>query len=133
MINDAVPCPEGVDEEEWRQAERFRKDCKGIPISGLSVIPMLNRVCNENGYALTLHGSFAKDYDFLAVPWVEGAASPVFLLECIVNALRGYVASTIDVHPDKPHGRRSYTIHMGHGQWIDLGIMPRLYEGKKDV
>lgn len=67
----------------------------------------------QHGYALAVHGSQLRDFDIIAVPWVEEASAPQVLAEAICAAVGG-VFTTKDVPPNKPtkrpHGRLSWAI-----------------------
>lgn len=82
------------------------------------------------GYALALHGSMARDFDLIAVPWSESATGPAVLVRALSDAI-GYKPLAGDpqngTYPttDKPHGRLGWPIHLMSGLYIDLSIMPR--------
>lgn len=93
------------------------------------LLPAMRLAAKGCGYALTIHGSEARDIDLVAIPWVEGAGTA----ELLVNRLCGVIAgATGRACPnaewsDKPHGRRAVLImHAGHTAEFDLSIMPRV-------
>lgn len=92
------------------------------PLWGLSFLPTLMRTAKEYGYALTLHGSFARDFDFVAVPWTEDAKPASVLVEAVREAVGGHISNRDG--DEKPHGRRGWSIHLGAGPYIDLSVMP---------
>lgn len=96
-----------------------------------ALLPQLQAVAREYGYALTVHGSMATDLDLVAVPWVDEAAPPSKLLEAIRTAVDGLL---VGKPSQKPHGRRAWSIHpkvytpVLRDVWepyIDLSVMPR--------
>lgn len=93
------------------------------PVWGLSFLPSLIRTAKEYGYALTLHGSFARDFDFVACPWTEDAKPASVLAEAIRETVGGVITTA---NTEKPHGRRAWVIHVGSGPYIDLSVMPRV-------
>lgn len=79
----------------------------------------------EYGYALTLHGSLARDLDVVAIPWTEGAVGAEELVEALRETIGGWLAETEENPTSKPHGRLSWALHLGTGGYVDLGVMPR--------
>lgn len=101
-----------------------------LPVFALSVIPSIVQLARERGYAIAVHGSLARDFDFVAVPWTEDACSAEELVEAVVQLTGGFV-NEHDEDPfprRKPHGRLAWSIHLGGGPYIDLSIMPRLLQ-----
>jgi len=96
-----------------------------MPICCLAWLPRAVKVAKEHGYALTVHGSLARDYDFVAVPWTENADEPSELADALLRACGGFIAphEAKDVPIHKPHGRLCWPIHLGAGQYIDLSVM----------
>lgn len=93
------------------------------PFACLAFLPRVVRIAREHGYALAVHGSLARDFDFVAIPWVDEAVKP----EELVEAIRAAVGGFFDEHDhpaSKPHGRRAWVIHLGGGPYIDLSVMP---------
>lgn len=86
------------------------------------------------GYALLMHGSFTRDLDLLAVPWIEQATDAEHLVRRIAVALDDLDVLVKDPvaasqASEKPHGRRSWTLTFktfGDPRFVDLGVMPRL-------
>jgi hypothetical protein len=92
-----------------------------------ALYPILSEICQSHGYSLAIHGSIVRDFDLIAIPWVETAALP----EILVQAIRDYFArcyftteiAVVDAEM-KPHGRRSWIIPIENGSAIDLSVMP---------
>lgn len=96
------------------------------PIGCLAFLPGMARVAKEHGYALTVHGSMARDFDFVAVPWVEEASAPADLAAALIRACGGFLAphEERELPRRKPHGRLCWAIHLGGGPYIDLSVIP---------
>lgn len=95
-------------------------------------IDVMRDAAQACGYALTEHGSLARDIDLVAVPWTEEAKSADEVAEAIRAAAAGvnngacFEASADKLPRAKPHGRRAWAFHLGGGPYIDLSVMPRL-------
>ena len=93
------------------------------PVYAAALYPHLVGLFREHGYALAVHGSVQRDFDLIAVPWVEEASTP----EVVIDSLRKEW-SDLRVIADiarKPHGRIVYTISIGFGScFMDLGFIP---------
>lgn len=81
------------------------------------LLPRLRACARAMGYALGLHGSIARDFDLITVPWVEKVAAPIDL----AHALRDVVQDTLGYEvavgycpsqAKKPHGREGFSIHL---------------------
>lgn len=109
-------------------------------LAGVLVEP-LRRRASQLGYALLEHGSRERDIDLVACPWTVDAVDGDELVReliAVVKSIRGFVYvpdRTIGIDPydfsrrcpePKPHGRVSWSIHLGGGPYIDLSVMPRI-------
>lgn len=103
------------------------------PVACLAFLPRVIAAAREKGYALAVHGTLTRDYDFIAVPWIEDACPAEQLIEAIRAACGGFIINdpAAQVHdytrrsPEpKPHGRIGCAIHLGRGPYIDLSVMP---------
>lgn len=115
-----------------------RKDCPAIRVANAayiaalleSLLPPMRMAARGAGYALTVHGTLARDIDLVAVPWTEGASSPDHLLEQLKGVVAGVTGRALTQAGDwtkKPHGRLAKTIiHGGYDGEIDLSVMPRV-------
>lgn len=95
-----------------------------LPVAFTMIYAQLVAVARECGYALALHGSMGRDLDLIAIPWVEDALSAEELVARIMACSAAFRESRWPIN-DKPHGRRSWVMHLGGGPYIDLSIMPR--------
>lgn len=96
------------------------------PFPGLFAImyPRLVEVARARGYALTVHGSMARDLDVVAVPWTDRAAEPFVLAEALRDRVGGVGHNGWPLPRAKPHGRLAWSIHLGGGPYIDLSVVP---------
>jgi hypothetical protein len=99
----------------------------------------LAETARANGYALAVHGTAARDFDLVAIPWSAAAVDALTLIKALKD-----VAGGCWHHPDpevdkwfpdgspttKPHGRVAYSIHLtdrgADGPYLDVSVMPRL-------
>lgn len=108
-----------------------------------ALYPMLLQIANDHGYALAVHGSLHRDFDLIAVPWVESASDAVTLIRAMRKKTR-----TVTQHEDsdrkwakdcspteKPRGRRAYSLHVTnsgmYGGYLDISVMPRVKKRKR--
>lgn len=97
------------------------------PVYCAAMYPALCAVFQRHGYALAVHGSLARDFDLIAVPWTEKAATPETVITAI--AADGMAARVIGEPERKPHGRLAYTLGVGFGECAcDLSFMPNIPE-----
>ena len=101
-----------------------------LPWFYAQIYPHISDVAIEHGYALSVHGSMRRDFDLIAVPWVEEASDTLTLVEAIRKKCNGYIDNKSDYPARKPHGRWAWVIHLGGGCYIDLSVLPRYKEGK---
>lgn len=79
-------------------------------------------ICRKHGYALAIHGSLARDFDVVALPWVEHPSEPQEVIDAITKAFAIEQIGTIGV---KLHGRIAYTLSVGFGNCaLDFSFMP---------
>lgn len=94
------------------------------PVYAAAMYPELAQIAREHGYALAVHGSLARDFDLIAIPWVPDPSTPA----AVINAIKSVFAVREVGGPpsDKPHGRTVYTLSVGFGECaLDIGFMPR--------
>ena len=83
----------------------------------------LAEIARGHGYALAVHGSMARDFDLIAIPWTDVAASPEVVLESVLTRWGGKL---IGADTLMPHGRRVWTVAIMYGEvFLDFGFMPR--------
>lgn len=95
------------------------------PVYAAALYPGLAKIFQKHGYALAVHGSLARDFDLVAIPWIEGPSDPDMVLADVVTEFTVRVMD--DVPEIKNHGRKVFTISVGFGECaIDLSFMPIL-------
>ena len=83
------------------------------PVYAAAMYPDLAKLFVDNGYALSVHGSLARDFDLIAFPWSYKLTSRRTMLKKITKIF----AVKIIGKPEKnPYGRLSYTISVGFGE-----------------
>lgn len=97
------------------------------PVYAAACYPEFAAIARKHGYALAVHGSLARDFDLIAVPWVDEPGTPDDVLDEITNT---FAVKRIGDWTDKPHGRKAFTLSVGFGQCaIDLQFMPSQVKG----
>ena len=101
----------------------------------LKLLPTLREAAKKKGYAIGLHGSLTRDFDIIAIPWVNGAFSADDLALAIYKAAGGKRWRVWwDVGSPKPHGRKCYAFDWKKTNenkgYVDLSVMPRGEETK---
>lgn len=97
---------------------------------------MLLQIAKDHGYALAVHGSVHRDFDLVAIPWVEEASEPLELVQAMKDATHTVTTGDEWDHlvPDlspkaKPHGRVTYCLHVTnrgmYGGYLDISVMPQ--------
>lgn len=114
-----------------------RKPSEPIAARGAAYValyPMLLQIAKDHGYTLCVHGSLHRDFDLVAVPWIDAAEDPAKLIVAIKEAVGAVVhneefdKSHPDLMPtDKPHGRVAYALHVTnaglYGGYLDISVM----------
>lgn len=88
------------------------------------MLPGLVELAQLHGYALAVHGSLKRDFDLIAIPWIDSADSADTLVKAIMNAT-GARPRAANQWTQRPHGRYSFSLYLGGGPYIDLSVMPR--------
>lgn len=89
----------------------------------VGLYPALADIARAHGYALAIHGTIARDFDLIAIPWVESPSHP----DDVVSEMTTKYALRSAGEPDTTfHGRRRYTLILSFGEcFCDLQFMPR--------
>ena len=82
------------------------------PVYAAALYPQLAEIFVKHGYALAVHGSLARDFDLIAVPWAESVTSPQTVIDEIIS---GFYVRLIGEPEIKNHGRVAYLLSIGHG------------------
>jgi len=92
------------------------------PAYAAAMYPGLANIFHRHGYALACHGSLARDFDLIAVPWAEKVSSHADVLKAVTTE---YALELIGEAERKNHGRLAYTLACGFGECaIDLSFVP---------
>jgi hypothetical protein len=78
----------------------------------------------SEGYALTMHGSFTRDLDLVAVPWTDKAREPEHLARRVIEACG--LKDTAGNPGIKPHGRKVWTMRLpdfGDPRFVDFSVV----------
>ena len=92
------------------------------PVYAAALYPDLAAICVQHGYALAVHGSLARDFDLIAVPWTESPSEPQAVLDEIQSRFNVKLVGEVGI---KPHGRIAYSLSVGFG-WcqLDFSFLP---------
>lgn len=87
------------------------------------IYPELAEKFKAHGYALAIHGSLQRDFDLIAVPWIEKPSDP----ECIIKELEDeFALKPIGEPEEREHHRMIWTMAVSFDEcFIDLSFMPR--------
>lgn len=87
-----------------------------------ALYPQFAEIARTHGYALAVHGSMARDFDVVAIPWREDISTP---REVIDDILSQFAVDEVGEPTAKNHGRMAYTLSIGFGEcFADLSFMP---------
>lgn len=99
------------------------------------ILPPIRLAARNEGYAIAVHGTLARDIDLVAIPWVEHARPPELLIKSIRGILSGvFGACYVSAEPiEKPQGRKAWTFrsHTMEAE-IDLSVMPLVAQQAND-
>jgi len=51
------------------------------PVYAAALYPGFAKIFQKHGYALAVHGSLARDFDLVAIPWAETVSAPEVVLD----------------------------------------------------
>lgn len=116
-----------------QQPERFPARAAAY----VALYPMLLQIAKDHGYSLAVHGSLHRDFDLVAIPWIEEASEPLALIQAFKAA-----TAAVTTHEEfdylnpnceptsKPHGRIAYSLHVTNkgmrGGYLDVSVMPKI-------
>lgn len=93
------------------------------PVYAAALYPDLARLCISHGYALAVHGSLARDFDVVAIPWDEPLSEPQVVLDAITGA---FAVRIVGGPYRRFSGRVAYALSIGHGECaVDFSFAPR--------
>lgn len=89
-----------------------------------ALYPHMAGFFQKHGYALAVHGSLAKDFDLVAIPWAKEVTDPRTLVSELVKDVALRQVGSCDT---KEHGRLVFTLSCGFGTcYVDLSFWPML-------
>lgn len=89
-----------------------------------ALYPMLAEVARSHGYAMAIHGSMARDFDVICIPWVDAPSEPQTVVDAITKK---FAIRQIHGWSFREHGREVTTVSIAHGEcFLDLSFMPRI-------
>lgn len=92
------------------------------PVYAAAMYPDLAKIFQKHGYALAVHGSLARDFDLIAVPWSEHPSSREVVIKEMTRIFSIFSIGEPDI---RNHGRVAYTIVVGFGECaLDLSFFP---------
>ena len=115
---------------------------KALPAAYASLYPVLVATARRNGYALAIHGSVRRDFDLIAIPWVEDPSTAHQLVDAITKKIGAWrMSGRKGRDPSKkPHGRLTWQLHLENPHmYLDFSVMPvrstnkRLHKNKANV
>lgn len=85
-----------------------------------ALYPDLCKIFQKHGYALAIHGSLARDFDLIAIPWGKNISD----IENVLKEVTGsFAIQQIGEPEEMNHGRIAYTLNISHGEcFIDLSV-----------
>lgn len=87
----------------------------------VAIYAELAEIARAHGYALAIHGSLAKDFDLICVPWADVVSPP----QAVVDDMGSMFAFEPQGPVLKNHGRIAYTLSISWGEaFIDLSFPP---------
>lgn len=96
------------------------------PVYAAALYPELAVIARSHGYALAVHGSLARDFDLICVPWVEFPSTPQEVVESIINRFCVQIVGK-ENPSNREHGRQVWSLSIGYGECaLDLSFMPVL-------
>lgn len=87
-----------------------------------ALYPDLAEITRSHGYALAIHGSLARDFDLICVPWNEKVSDPETVVKDITEK---FSIKTVGPAAYGNHNRMIFTLSICFGDcFIDLSFIP---------
>lgn len=92
----------------------------------VGLYPELAEITRKHGYALAAHGSLARDFDLICIPWVANPSEPKIVVDEITSIFSLKLSN--EINPTiKEHGRICYTLILSFGEcFLDFSFMPTI-------
>ena len=101
------------------------KKSSWAPAFVVGIYPRLCEIARSHGYALALHGTLQRDFDIIAIPWIDDVSDPTPLVKALCEEFDLEPNHEITEPDRRPHGRLSYSIPLWWGAYIDLSVLTR--------
>lgn len=96
-----------------------------------AMYPELAEITKKHGYALAIHGSLTRDFDLVAIPWIELASAPEDVIKDITST---FALRVIGKPTPMEHGRLCWTLQISYGTcFVDFSFMPRVMIQSKEL
>lgn len=108
-------------------SERYEKTIKLRPTMYAFYYSFFREIAIEHGYALSLHGSMQRDFDLIAVAWIEKPKPYLDMLKKMAKKVGFYLDDDEleRMKAIKPHGRIAFSLNLGDGGgYLDISIIP---------
>ena len=87
-----------------------------------SLYPEMAEISRKHGYAMAIHGTMARDFDLICIPWTDNPSAPQVVVDEFTSS---FAMNDVTSPSIKPHGRMVYSISFGFGEFFaDLSFMP---------
>lgn len=86
-----------------------------------SLYPHLAAIARRHGYAMAVHGSMARDFDLICIPWEDAVSAP----ETVVGEIQAAFACVPAEPVQREHGRMVYPLVFTEDCYLDLSFTPR--------
>lgn len=84
--------------------------------------PDLAELTRLHGYALAIHGSMARDFDLVCIPWTDNPSDPQVVVDYMTHQ---FALKQVGAPETKAHGRLVYTLRVSFGEcFLDFSFMP---------
>jgi hypothetical protein len=87
-----------------------------------AMYPALTEIARSHGYAMAVHGSVARDFDVICIPWVDAPSKPV---DVVAAMRRDFALKQVGEPETRQHDRLIFTLSVEFGDcFLDLSFMP---------
>lgn len=101
--------------------EDFVKAANFAPVY-CALYPEIAEIARRHGYAAAVHGTLARDFDIVCVPWVPVPSQPADVVRELAET---FTLFQVKGDPtEKEHGRMVYTLIVEFNAFLDLSFMP---------
>lgn len=96
------------------------KPANRAPIYTAMVYPELAEICRKHGYALAVHGSLARDFDLIAIPWADTVST---YGEVIAEITQTFAVKQVGKPERKMHSRWCYILSWCGDAFMDFSFI----------